>query len=212
MSALGRGGHGTPEQRINDSKGCGGVMRSAPAGFLGIFGWTRAQAFDLGARTGAITHGHPTGFIASGALSAVIHELFEGADLRIAVETVVIDMDDMTESGETRGALAAALTLSNDADVSPPDAVRQLGQGWIAEEALAIGVYSALVAETYVQAIRIAANHDGDSDSTASIAGQLWGARAGVTDIPHDWVNQLDVGAAVMRSCKEFLALGESLE
>jgi hypothetical protein len=45
----------------------------------------------------------------------------------------------------------------------------------VGEEALAIALYSVLVAGSYVETIRIASNHDGDSDSTASIAGQLWG-------------------------------------
>ena len=39
----------------------------------------------------------------------------------------------------------------------------------------------------------LTANHDGDSDSTASIAGQLFGAWKGVSDIPHAWVRRLDV-------------------
>ncbi len=38
-----------------------------------------------------------------------------------------------------------------------------------------------------------AANHDGDSDSTAAIAGQLWGAAHGISALPHAWVRQLDV-------------------
>ena len=41
------GGHGTPERPINDSKGCGGVMRVAPIGWL--TGQGSAQVFDLAA-------------------------------------------------------------------------------------------------------------------------------------------------------------------
>lgn len=75
----------------------------------------------------------------------------------------------------------------------PREAISQLGEGWIAEEALAIGLYATLKGATFQQAIAIAANHDGDSDSTASIAGQLWGAAYGIDDIPHDWITDLDV-------------------
>jgi ADP-ribosyl-[dinitrogen reductase] hydrolase len=39
----------------------------------------------------------------------------------------------------------------------------------------------------------MAANHDGDSNSTASIAGQLYGAWHGVRAIPHRWVRRIDV-------------------
>lgn len=61
------------------------------------------------------------------------------------------------------------------------------------EEALAIGLYAALCAGSFVEAIRIATNHSGDSDSTASIAGQLWGATTGLDGMPHHWVFSLDV-------------------
>jgi ADP-ribosylglycohydrolase len=44
-------------------------------------------------------------------------------------------------------------------------AVESLGGGWVGEEALAIGLYAVLSAESYVEAIRIATNHSGDSDS-----------------------------------------------
>jgi ADP-ribosyl-[dinitrogen reductase] hydrolase len=51
-----------------------------------------------------------------------------------------------------------------------------LGQGSVGEEALAIGLYRALAGGSFAETLAIAANHDGDSDSTASIAGQLCGA------------------------------------
>jgi hypothetical protein len=54
-------------------------------------------------------------------------------------------------------------------------AIAALGGGWVGEEALAIGLYAALVAPSFADAIRLAANHGGDSDSTASIAGQPYG-------------------------------------
>jgi ADP-ribosyl-[dinitrogen reductase] hydrolase len=63
----------------------------------------------------------------------------------------------------------------------------------VGEEALAIAIYSALSADTFVDAVRTAANHSGDSDSTASIAEQLWGAARGLNGMPHHWVSALDV-------------------
>ena len=54
--------------------------------------------------------------------------------------------------------------------------VRTIGDGWVSEEALAIALHAAMAGETYFDVIRISANHDGDSDSTASIAGQFLGA------------------------------------
>jgi len=39
----------------------------------------------------------------------------------------------------------------------------------------------------------MAANHDGDSDSTASIAGQIYGVWQGLDELPHAWVKRRDV-------------------
>jgi ADP-ribosylglycohydrolase len=57
--------------------------------------------------------------------------------------------------------------------------------GWVAEEALAFGLYAALVAPLFDDTIRVATNHGGDSDSTAFIAGQLYGAWKGMDGPPH---------------------------
>lgn len=56
-----------------------------------------------------------------------------------------------------------------------------------------MGLPAALAGDDFTHALRIAANHDGDSDSTASLAGQLRGAARGVGGLPHHWVMQLDV-------------------
>ena len=76
--------------------------------------------------------------------------------------------------------------------LSPEDLVRELGEGWVAEEALAVALYAVLATapETgggrpppgrpreahFRAAIAVAVNHSGDSDSTASIAGNILGA------------------------------------
>jgi ADP-ribosylglycohydrolase len=63
----------------------------------------------------------------------------------------------------------------------------------VGEEALAVGLYAAMSASSFAECIELAANHDGDSDSTASIAGQLWGARHGLAGIQDEVVSRLDV-------------------
>jgi ADP-ribosylglycohydrolase len=54
-------------------------------------------------------------------------------------------------------------------------------------------LYSALVSQSFPEVLSIAANHDGDSDSTASIAGQLYGASKGLANLPNQWIRRLDV-------------------
>ena len=45
----------------------------------------------------------------------------------------------------------------------------------------------------FAEAIEVASNHDGDSDSTASIAGQLYGAKHGLAALPAEAVYRVDV-------------------
>ena len=82
---------------------------------------------------------------------------------------------------------ALALAARGGGDVSA------LGLGWVGEEALAIGLYSTLASASFNDAMVIASNHDGDSDSTAAIAGQIYGAWKGMNEIPHNWILALDV-------------------
>jgi ADP-ribosyl-[dinitrogen reductase] hydrolase len=67
-----------------------------------------------------------------------------------------------------------------------------------------------LSAESFVEAISVAANHSGDSGSTASIAGQLWGAANGLAGMPHDWVARLDVLLPVLHLSRQLISGGFS--
>ena len=93
--------------------------------------------------------------------------------------------------------------------VASRERVSALGEGWVGEEALAVGLYCAMVSPTFAECIELAANHDGDSDSTASVAGQLWGARCGLGRIPREAVERLDVIDALVEVWE---AWEESLE
>jgi ADP-ribosyl-[dinitrogen reductase] hydrolase len=65
LSASRAGTHGTLTDPINDSKGCGGVMRSAPLGL--VKAWSQREAFDMGCKIAAMTHGNPSGHLSAGA-------------------------------------------------------------------------------------------------------------------------------------------------
>ncbi len=73
------------------------------------------------------------------------------------------------------------------------EAIVKLGQGWVAEEALAISIYCALVVCNFKHGVLLAVNHDGDSDSTGSITGNLLGAIHGVNEIPTEWLTNLEL-------------------
>ena len=70
-----------------------------------------------------------------------------------------------------------------------------------------LAVYAVLRASSFQEAVTIAANHDGDSDSTASIAGQLYGAWHGVEPTPEQWIKKLDIQEIMDSLCKGFVSL-----
>ena len=83
---------------------------------------------------------------------------------------------------------------------TPGEAGSVAAEGWVAEEALAIGLFCALTADVsspagVARALWCAAAHGGDSDSTSAIAGQLLGARLGLAGLPPRWLRQVELGA-----------------
>ena len=181
------------EPARNRSKGCGGVMRIAP---VGLFQYRRGPdqdaAFELGADLAALTHGQPTGSLTAGVLAVLVMALVAGQSLADALDGAKAVLVRHRHHEETLAALLAAERLA--ASTTPaPAAIAELGEGWVAEEALAIGVYCALVAKTFRHGVLLAVNHDGDSDSTGSIAGNLLGAERGVGAIPKPWLEALEL-------------------
>ena len=200
LSALHSGGHGSIGKPINNSKGCGGAMRTAPIGLLPCADVD--TVFRLAAEAAALTHGHPSGYLSAGMVAAIIRVLLDGGSLAAKPGTPsdsgAIDrcrgiLKTYAGHEETLRAVDGAVQLAAKGLKDHAAADETLGGGWVGEEALAIALYAALSAESFVEAIKIATNHSGDSDSTAAIAGQLWGAANGLAGMPHDWISNADV-------------------
>ena len=189
----------------NDSKGCGGVMRVAPVGMYyaslaarvdaNKLGWLN-EAFSTGCRSAAITHGHPTGQLASGAFAAIVMQLLAKVSLDDAIETMLPLLTARPDHEETTLAIEMARRLAKDRP-NELGAIVQLGGGWIAEEALAIAIYCALSAPDFRSGVVLAVNHSGDSDSTGSMAGQLLGAIYGAKATPASWRVPLELAAVI---------------
>ena len=162
----------------NDSKGCGGIMRIAPVGlFYAAPGGARSikSSFEMGVTAAALTHGHPSGQLPSGVFAAIVQRLVEGRSLQVAIDEAEQELVQHPRHEETLGAMRTARMLADRGRPSPA-LVETLGGGWVAEEALAIALYCALVAASFEHGVLLAVNHSGDSDSTGSLTGQLLGA------------------------------------
>jgi len=202
LAALRSGRMGTPARPINDSKGCGTVMRVAPIGLA----LPPDEAFRAGCDLSAITHGHPTGWLAGGAMAELVSRVARGEPLRAATGEVLRRLRPIPEGAGTVAALAAALALADRGAAPGPEALETLGGGWVAEEALAIGLCAALVAADVAHGLCLAVNHSGDSDSTGAIAGNLLGAALGEGALPAAWLARLELREVVERAADELCA------
>ncbi|MGK8523682.1 ADP-ribosylglycohydrolase family protein [Nocardia asteroides] len=172
------------------SKGCGTVMRSAP---FGLAGMGADGAFATAARAAQLTHGHPTGYLAAGAFAALIDRVVSGVELPTAVTETIAQLTAFPASEETVAALTRAVELA-ELPVSA-EQVERVGEGWVAEECLAVAVYCALHAARTGDvraALLLSVNHSGDSDSTGAVAGNLIGAVHGVSGLPMEWASAVE--------------------
>jgi ADP-ribosylglycohydrolase len=201
-------------------------MRSAPFGLIPHI--PTESVYKLSTDAASLTHGHPSARQSAGVFSLLIHSLIQGHSLPEAAQAGIRRVEaDAEAAPELRERLAAALRLAGAADdaddagtgarpvLSPEDLVSELGEGWVAEEALAVGLYAVLATapgasvagsyadsaagqpaagpvEHYKAAIALAINHSGDSDSTGSIAGNILGAHYGEECLPADWLDALE--------------------
>ncbi|MGN1019533.1 MAG: ADP-ribosylglycohydrolase family protein [Aristaeellaceae bacterium] len=219
LSALLSGDMGDTVQPINNSKGCGGVMRTAPCGMVRALRDVPAEdAYALqGAAAAAITHGHRMGYVPAAMLADLVHGILleDGRTLQALVEASLDRMcrlfapeiraaegceaDDAPGNGAFaqllgfRSLMNRAIALAKT-DTPPEEAIGQLGEGWVGDEALAIAVYCCLrFPDSMEECLCAAVTHKGDSDSTGAIAGNILGAWLGAEAIPRRWLDALEM-------------------
>ncbi len=210
LSALSSGVMGSVAEPVNNSKGCGGIMRAAP---IGLFFDDVEMADELAAETAAITHGHPLGFLPAAALVHMINLLIYYDDMTIIKALndtqkmlatkygAVWELaDDMMEIQRLLD-LALELVFQGRDDL---EAFELLGQGWTAEGTLAIAVFCAIkYHDDFEKAIIAASNHNGDSDSTAAVTGNILGAYLGFEAIPQKFIDDLEIKDTILEIADE---------
>ena len=197
VGALSSGIKGTIDKPINDSKGCGGIMRVAP---VGLYMSNSENAGKYGADIGAITHGHPLGIIPCYVLATLIYYLVnDEISIKEALNKAVeqyeekFDIFDKEYKKYFLQLTKKAVELSKK-NISDTEAIKEIGEGWVAEETFAIAIYACLkYSDDFENAIICSINHDGDSDSTGSVAGNIIGASLGYNKIPDYYKDNIEL-------------------
>ena len=199
MNAIGEGALGTPEDPINESKGCGGIMRVAPIGLY--YTDSSSDVGDIasfGGLAAAMTHGHELGYIPSAAFTYIINALGRG---ETSVKKAALDsLDVVSELYPDAEYLDYFCSLIKDAvclaesDTNDARALDELGEGWVAEETLAVAVYCSVKYQNdFDKALTVSVNHDGDSDSTGAVTGNILGTLIGYDAIPEKYKTNLEL-------------------
>ena len=176
----------------NNSKGCGGIMRVAPMALLMAGYWSRGESFydvpfmdEAGGEVAAVTHKHPLAFLPSAMLTHLIYRVIRMDEEEVKANMADIALESIAaldhiykgEYNDDKHFLARltrmAVSLAAN-DESDAENIRALGEGWTGEEAWAIALYCAVRhVDSIEDAIIAAVNHDGDSDSTGAICGNI---------------------------------------
>ena len=190
---------------VNNSKGCGGVMRIAPIPLYATVQdrMSIEEADHLAGDAAEITHQHPLGYISAALMSHVIYRLaldieptqdgmkryiMEGvAEMRNQYKAYHNDVERMAELAER----AIFLLDNGKTDL---ENIGHLGEGWTGEEALAIALFCSLKHfDSFEDAMIAAVNHGGDSDSTGAVTGNILGAAIGYEAIPQFYKDDLEM-------------------
>lgn len=196
----------------NNSKGCGGVMRIAPIPLYASIG-NRMSIEDsdlLAGDAAAITHQHPLGFIPAALDAHVIYRLAQ--DENPTQESMIAyiregcqamsklypqhpdDVKVMTDLSEK------AIELATSGKGTDVENIGILGEGWTAEENLAIALYcSVKYIDDFEKAIVASVNHKGDSDSTGAVTGNIIGTIVGYEKIPEYYTHDLELHDVIIK-------------
>jgi ADP-ribosylglycohydrolase len=200
---------GDPARVTDCHDGCGAAIRVAPVGIL-----YRSDRFDdlvAGAREASIsTHGGPVAIAAAAATAAAVSAAIDGASPRSIVE--LAERAAARAERERSGSETFAEALhSIHEDLCTWDALNpaDVAARYFPRTALTIvplAIALATVMQSAEAAILLATNVGGDSDSVASIAGGILGARCPDT-VNDEWYEIVEsVNDHDLRSLAEALA------
>ena len=205
----------------NNSKGCGGIMRTAPVALYGAV-WRDTPEGEplegrisnikdvdmLAADAAEITHQHPLGWLPSALEAHVVYRILqkdsptvddfkaylsEGYDMLLSLYP-----NEGAGITQLRALTDKALGLVGSS-ASDVDNIEAIGEGWVAEETFAIAVYCAVkYFDNFEKSIIASVNHKGDSDSTGAVTGNILGAVVGSHAIPEFFKKDLELHDVIL--------------
>lgn len=194
------------KEPMNSSKGCGGIMRVAPIGLYGAsHGWTLEDTAKLAGDAAELTHLHPLSTYSSAALGVIVQlcASAEGPIDKDAFKEIIEKSQgavrdvygaDAPAMEEFQKIVRNALQLEGDPRRDWEIIENDLGGGWVAEETLAIAVFSVIRhIDDFNGCMICSVNHGGDSDSTGAVAGNIIGAILGYSAIPDKFTESLQL-------------------
>ena len=190
---------------VNDSKGCGGVMRIAPLALKYNYFLNPVDLDKEAAQLAAITHGNSLGYMPAAVVCHIISTILRSYPKK-GLREIVLEARDTAASmfaGDQNlpyltEMINRAVRLSEN-DACDLDNIHALGEGWVAEETMAIAIYCALKYQhNFSKAIIVSVNHRGDSDSTGAVTGNILGAMVGYEAIEEKWKRNLELHDVIL--------------
>jgi hypothetical protein len=143
-------------------------------------------------------------------MAVIVRRLVEGDGLLEAVGAGRAAAEADPADFEVVEAIDAAIALVGQAPLRGRD-LETLGKRWPGgpgDEALAIAVAAVLSEPDPNEALLLAVNHGGDSDSTGAIAGNLLGAHYGASALRADWRERVELADVITDMAGRLLAIG----
>ena len=157
------------------------------------------------AQLAAITHGHSLGYMPAAVVCHIISTILKSYPEKSLKEIVLESRDAVADlfAGDPNlpyltEMIDRAVRLSKN-NASDLDNIHALGEGWVAEETMAIAIYCALKYQNdFSKAIIVSVNHKGDSDSTGAVTGNILGALIGYDAIEEKWKKNLELHDVIL--------------
>jgi ADP-ribosylglycohydrolase len=167
--------------------GCGSVMRAYPFGLLFVNDLAKAESWAVA--HSKLTHRDPIALAASAAMAVGMALALRHASM----EHICNEMIQAAARYCANTAGMVRLAFEDARNAVPPSKTLDRLRAWAAHEAIAAAVYIfARHPNDARAAILEGANTPGDSDSIATLAGALVGARVGVEGLPEHWVREVE--------------------